>query len=568
MGNLNDKKVLVIGLDGETYRVINPLIQQGQLPNLKRLMDGGSHGILMSTLPPVTAPAWTTFMTGKNPGKHGIYSFMRFDYDEGKVVPYDRSKGYPVNARSITDQTIWEILTNAGKRLISVNMPMTYPPRKVNGMMISCFFTPPGARDYTYPPDLVDTLGDYEIDVDFGYGFGQFGQFSHDSFEIRKVIPAFRSVLEKRTRTALRLMRENPWDLFAICFTETDRLHHLLWKYADPSCASYRDRLAEQIRDDYEKFYGQLDDAIGELVKAAGDQTETLIMSDHGFRASPKKHLLLNAWLYQNDYLKLEGMEKPLISFPLRRWLRRFLGDRLVPPRRDSGPVVEPRVNWNGTKAWAESLLAGTAGIRVNLEGKMARGCVRKGREYDRICRKLIEAISEIRDPETGRKVIRNISKREKVYHGPHLDQAPDLMMTLEEDYDLPLLLTQNILGKECIVPADDDLICGTHEAEGIAIFSGPRVQPQAGQSEPHSIEDIAPTVLHLLDVPIPDDMDGKVLQEVLQKSYLNDHPIRYQKPNSPPGRPVGGSDSPETGWSSEQDAEKIKERLRNLGYL
>ncbi len=528
----NSRKVLVIGLDGETFRVIKPLLAQGKLPNINRLIDKGVHGILMSTIPPVTAPAWSTFMTGKNPGRHGVFSFMRYEYANGRAVPYDSDTGYPVNGAAIRSKTIWEIISEAGKQIISINIPMTYPPRKVNGLMISCFFTPPKARDYTFPEGLINELGDYEIDVDFGDGFGQFGRLDIESFDAEKVVPSFLSVLEKREETALRLMQSHPWDLFAVCFTETDRLHHLLWKYVDPAGPDYSDVLSARIREKHDFFYQRLDNAIGRLVDSAGEDVVTVILSDHGFRETPKKFCLLNQWLYGEGYLKVEG-EK---------------GDR---------------IDWNSSNAWAEPLLVSTVGIRINTNSLITRYGVSEKIDYEVFRARIIQSLMKVKDTETGERIIREAQRREELYKGNYAVTAPDIIVRLNPAYDFPLVMTSGIKGNSLTIPIGKRLTCGTHEAEGIYIFSGYPVAGHTGLFTPFSIEDIAPTLLYLLGLPVPDDMDGRVLSDVMNKEFFETNPVRYQ----PAGTQEFQAMQPH-GWGTDEDAEGIKQRLRNMGYM
>src|SRR3989304_4994575 len=191
-------KVVLIGLDGGTYRVLNPLMEEGRLPNIARLIKGGAHGTLLSTIPPVTAPAWTSFLTGKNPGKHGIFNFLRKVANNYTTTFFNWKESELNNALDIKARMLWEIAGVSGKLVGMVNVPMTYPPLPINGFMVSCLLTPPGSKRFTYPEELASEIPDYKIDLECGKGYGM---ITHDYVkDTKRFFYVLFDVLEKRTK--------------------------------------------------------------------------------------------------------------------------------------------------------------------------------------------------------------------------------------------------------------------------------------------------------------------------------------------------------------------------------
>ncbi|NJN97117.1 MAG: hypothetical protein HC875_25000 [Anaerolineales bacterium] len=205
-------RVLVIGLDGVTWTVLDPWIRDGSLPHLARLRQNGSWGKLRSTLPPLTAAAWSTFMTGKRPGKHGVFHFIDLFGQDAS----NRGKPKIVNARNIQSSTLWDIAAHHQRQVTMINVPMTYPPRKVNGTMITCFLTPRNAPTFTYPPELSTELTDYIIDLDRFIDTKPY-QGDHEKGVITPslaLLQEFRDMTEKRAKTSLSQMESQPWDFF------------------------------------------------------------------------------------------------------------------------------------------------------------------------------------------------------------------------------------------------------------------------------------------------------------------------------------------------------------------
>jgi predicted AlkP superfamily phosphohydrolase/phosphomutase len=214
-------RVIVVGLDGGTWSVLDPLLEDGHMPALKALRDGGCWGTLKSTIPPLTAPAWASLITGKNPGKHGIYQFAPIDRSlyQGNVTRI-------VNSQTVQGATLWNILGAAGKRVGVMNVPLTYPPSKVNGVMVTGMLTPRQSEHFTYPPELSSRLKDYTIDVSMGES--KYGVLSDldtaDHQSLKRLIEELKNLATGRTDKALEFLNEYSPDFFILLFTETERM--------------------------------------------------------------------------------------------------------------------------------------------------------------------------------------------------------------------------------------------------------------------------------------------------------------------------------------------------------
>src|SRR5262249_9718040 len=309
------------GLAGATFRLLEPQVRDGEAPELARLMAEGCHGVLRSTFPPLTPPAWSSFMTGKNPGKHGVFSFRRLassGYRSGELI----------TARDVRARTLWEIVSDAGRSVGAINVPPSYPVQPVNGFMVSCMFTPPGEADVIHPPELRPLLGDdYTIAINPPERLvGSDPRYRERCLDYLRRLG---ELAERRREVTLRLLRERPWDLLSVVFYEPDRIQHFFWTHlAGLPTPDVPPAVAAEIADAARGLYRLLDRSVGELVRAAGPGTTTLVISDHGFAPEPERLVYVNRWLADEGYLRAR---------PGWRWRRR-LARRLpahLPPRSE-----------------------------------------------------------------------------------------------------------------------------------------------------------------------------------------------------------------------------------------
>jgi len=567
--DLTNGKVLVIGLDGATFDIINPLIEKDKLPNINILIKQGVCGNLISTIPPLSPNAWTTFATGKNAGKHGIYSFT-----EQKLNSYEIQF---VNSLSRKAKPIWSILSKAGKKVGVINMPITYPPDKVNGFMISGMDTPGKECDFTYPKDLKKHIlkkFDYEIDYSF---LGSLNKYTG-----QKILDNLYKVEKKRIDVAKYLMNKYEWDFFFIVLVALDRVQHFFWHCMDEKHPRYYEEGAELFRNAIFEMYEKMDSLVGELIDDLEDSANIIIMSDHG--AGPfdgsVPYLNLNDWLINHNYLRLKKERKTSVNkvrdvkINLLRYLRKFLREILPSKMRQKLKSTLPRlhekfqshlyfssIDWTKTWAFASYDEFMARGIRINLKGREPQGIVDPLKEYEDLRDELVEKISCLKHPTTGEPIVKQVFRREELFNGPYLEKAPDLVVLWGES---AFFSSVSQYGKRLHQKKEEFKLTnisrsGEHRLNGIHIISGPNIK-KGKKIEKVSIIDLTPTILYLLGHPIIKDMDGKVLTQIFRESYLEKCPIQYKE--------AADEFPQEKKTYSEKEEKIIKERLKDLGYL
>lgn len=546
-------KVLIIGLDGMPLSLINRFARSGAMPFFSRLMHDGVVGELQSTIPPTSGPAWSSFQTGKNPAKTNIYDFL-----------YRRPGTYsfsPVSTVQRAGPTLWKLASQAGKRVGVVNMPMTYPVEPVNGYIISGFMTPSTAHDFG-PPSLLAELneqaGRYHIYPRMTYSPGHTDRFLASS----------KRLLEYHTRCALYLLNRHPVDLMAMVYFDTDRILHQLWHLLDSSHPWRTDQ--EDISSPVESYFRKLDDSVGQLVEAAGEETLTIILSDHGMGPA-HRFIVLNNWLMQAGFLNLKHTSRTAArewlfnhSFNLRNvhktvwklglarhaeytlgYFAEHLISQLFLSFRD--------VDWARSSAYSFGRHLGS--IYLNVRGREPGGIVAPGREYEEIREQIILASQQMLDPANGRALIGHVYRREEIYQGPFLEHAPDLILVPAAETDIFFGLSDFGFNRTI------DTVyrySGMHRDKGLIIAAGPGVQAGVGL-EGARIIDLAPTVLHAMGLPIPAEMDGRVLESIYTGSSQS---IDYR---AGLGETIL-SDS--NGGYSRREEEVILHKLKDLNYL
>jgi predicted AlkP superfamily phosphohydrolase/phosphomutase len=491
-----------------------------------------------------------------NPGKTGIYDFL-----------YRRESSYsfpPVNASLRHGTTIWRYLGNAGYQVGVLNLPMSYPVEQINGFIVSGWMTPYTAADYTHPPELAAELqseiGDYRI-----YPTETFSESRRESF-----LQASYDLLEMRTRTALHLAKTRPWDVFMTVFFDTDRVLHQLWHYIDP------DHLWRTEHEDKERivcdYFHEVDRSIARLLEHADDETLILILSDHGMGRA-NNFIVLNNWLLEAGLLHLK--RDPWTRFKSLMFRSGFtlrnvhqIADRLGLARQAeyvAGYFVDHLlkiaflsfldVDWSKSRAYSFGRHLGS--VYVNLKGREPQGVVEPGAEYEAVRDEVEQLAYEFRDQRTGRKLIGQVLRREEIYSGPYVDRAPDLILRPREPSDIFFGLAD--FGHRKTI-STVYRYSGMHRDQGMLIMSGPGVRP-GGQIEGAAIYDIAPTVLHTMGVPVPTDMDGRVLRDAFADGFMEAFPLQTVEP-AILAAPTGTVD-----YGKEGEKE-ILERLHGLGYL
>jgi predicted AlkP superfamily phosphohydrolase/phosphomutase len=533
-------KVLLIGIDGGTFRVLEPGIKANKLPTFKQIIETGSSGILHSTIPPATIPAFPTLMTGKNCGKHGIFDFM--GEIDGQSTLMDSTR--------IVGKTLWRVLSDNGKKSIVVNVPLTYPPETIDGIIVTGMLTPLG-KDYTHPKELMKKLdeltGGYPVQFDSGIVDRNPSQF----------LPQLHQMLNNR-ETAINFLLECwKWDFFCVLFRATDIVSHFRWAKQDEVLSIYEhiDEILKELLSRYPNAY-------------------VFVFSDHGF-GPYQKDFHINLFLQKLGLLKIREKKnsmprmskEPERGEKKKQRLARLLGRmgvyrsrlrNIIPSRlwriirKISGSSFRQlilasnfEVDISQSKAYFSSTVtAETQSITLNAASP---------EEYDRLVERLKTELTNLKDPDTGTPVVRKIFHRTDIYNGPFVDQAPDLIMLLSEGYKA----TTTLSGKNIFEPLSH--LRGTHDINGVFLAKGPACKPKNHITD-ISIQDLSPTILHLLNVPIPDDVDGVVKKEIfLEDSDPAIREPKFFKTTDKRRKPT---------HLTKQEQEEIKDRLRNLGYI
>jgi predicted AlkP superfamily phosphohydrolase/phosphomutase len=563
-------KIVIIGLDAAVLTLLEPWMAEGKLPHLAALVQDGVSGPLESVVPPLTPAAWTSFMTGKNPGKHGIYNFMEQERDN-----YGLLFTSGANRRA---ETLWKIANDAGLTVGVMNTPFTYPPEKLNGFQISGLDTPSPASAFIHPPELrreiEENLGPLKLDLRY-LGF-------MTNFDKRaQVLGELKASDEQWSRVALYLLNRHPQDVMMFTFMSIDTIQHYFWHYMDKNHFYHDAEGAELFRDSILQCYQRLDATVGEIIARLDRETTVLVVSDHGQAAVSDRTLYLNRILAQAGLLAYKPVSfwKTLVQrtlLPGYELLRKNLTSaqkvaiaRIFPKVRDSvdGVVTSySDIDWSKTQAFCHEAWATPPSVSINLKGIKPSGIVEPA-DYEKVVAQASAALQAVKDPRTNQSVIRKIFRRDEVYSGPYADRAPDL--TLEWWGESPFNTKPSLRSEAGLPPLKIEKPhplrmsewCGNHTLHGILVGRGPRLRRGVRYSGARLI-DMAPTILALLDLPVPDDMDGRVLTEIIDSSHQE---WSFTSPRN--GKAVSCPAGDGDGYSKEE-AELVEERLKNLGYL
>ncbi len=454
---------MVIGLDCAAPELVFDRWLD-DLPNLKSLYEQGLHGELRSCDPPITVPAWSVMMSSKSPGLLGVYGFRnRADHS------YDR---YSIaNSLAIKEDRLWEILTKCGKRSIVIGVPGTYPPKPLNGVMVTDFLTPDISCEYTHPPEfkqeIARVVGEYILDVrDFRSGNKE------------KILADIYEMTRKRFQLARHLLAQDDWDYFIMVEMGTDRIHHALWDNMDPAHRFYEkgNKFENAIHD----YYNEVDREIGELLKFADEGTDVLVVSDHGAKRMDGG-ICVNEWLMANGYLGLK--EQPESAVPLSK----------------------VKIDWPGTKAWGDG--GYYARVFLNVAGREPEGTI-PPEDYEKVRDELIAGLKSIPD-ENGRDIGTEVYRPEELYKEVR-GVAPDLIVYFGSLYWRSVGTIGG--GKLHTFENDTGPDGANHAHNGMILWRPAGGIAGARQLEGAKIMDVAPTVLSILGQPIPPDMEGSVL--------------------------------------------------------
>ncbi len=534
---MEKNRVMFIVLDGAGFDVLFSLAQKNVLPNIKKIYDRGLFNPLISTKPPLSPVAMPSLFSGKNPGKHGMFGFGRIE--KGVFKPF-LSLHLPGN-------TLWDILGNYDKKVILLNVPWTYPPFQVNGIMVS---GPPlpGNRAKSYPPELISILeskiGRYLPDLNIeGYNYG--------GLDEKRFIKEAYFVTKKRAEALVYLMENYEWDLFLSVFTTFDRMQHVYFGYFYEKSPLFDAEKSTYLID----YFKKIDDIIGDVASLLDENDYLIIASDHGFEHIYKS-VGINNLLVQGGFAKkrsntqfltVENIANFISKMGITKIKNRFpkkivsSANRLVPKDLD----------------YARSRAIGVPGGYISINKKLLKNI----QEYEKVKKELVCFFNSVKDDESGEKVVERIYDPREIYQGDYVKYAPDLFITFKTGYEPSLWKKSTLEPVKRIMSGTTKT--GSHfgpiAQRGIFLLSGKGISEKV--STEANIVDVTPTILHILGIPIPRDIDGKVVEEVFQlkseflhKAVLHeDHPLGEKKISD---------------GLSKKDEEEILKKLKKLGYI
>ena len=444
------RPVLVLALDGATFDVIEPMVADGELPNLAEWMEAGQCAPLPSTIPPVTFPAWTSFMTGVEPAKHGI-----FDFTQKRAGQYRLQF---VNATDREAPSIFRRISDAGGEVLVLGLPATHPPEPVEGLLVCGFDAPVStgtdersASDPALYRSIAEQVGPWmrpELDE----------SARADDFHER-AIGTLLSRIDRKSDFALEALAQMTERaggalpaLTMVVFSESDTAGHHYFRDHDPTSPRHDANIGPERREALREVYRRLDDASGEL-RAAAPEALCVVVSDHGMGTATDKIVHLNRHLAERGlFFRREGIGRSVDQLARRArdlalaWLPAAIAQGLFRRARSAAAELESRarfggIDWRRTLAFSEEANT-NPGVWINLAGREARGCV-AAEQYEHVRQLVIEALLDWKLP-SGAPVVRRALRREEVHQGPFADRAPDVVveLALEDGHGLSLVPT------------------------------------------------------------------------------------------------------------------------------
>ena len=441
-------KVILLGIDGAALDLLLPWVEQGKLPNLGHVLREGAHGTLRSTIPPYSAQAWVSMMTGKSPAKHGVLDF----FEQG-TGPTQHTF---IHSALIQGEAIWGILGRHGKRVGMVNVPLTYPPMPVNGYMASGFMTPKGREDYTYPTELRAEI------------LSVTGQYDPDPWDLitpGQDLDSFKRWMDITEQAATYLHHKLPVDVYVNVIQALDQIQHSFWDVLVDEEARQTPQ-ASRVWPSLQACYAKMDEAIGRRLEWLDDETTLFLASDHGFQAV-NTWLYLNRWLTDRGFLKLAEGEIHLGKSVLARtgWTREDikmlvrwldpLGLRRLMGRFTRAGIADKLddalalpIDWSRTVGYSGSRTS--EGIYINVKGREPHGIVEPGQEYEDVRTRIMAELVSLVDTATGQPAVSGVYRREELYSGEYLSRMPDIFLGLD---DKPYLVSESTAAKSIFEP-------------------------------------------------------------------------------------------------------------------
>jgi predicted AlkP superfamily phosphohydrolase/phosphomutase len=529
-------RTLFIGLDGATFTVLDEMTRDLPgvgitMPFLKKFLETGCRAKLRSTPNPLTPPAWVSIMTGRMPGSHGVYDFIRAE-EKGGDVYFTLS-----DSRDILTETIWSIASRQDRTVAALNFPVTAPPRPVNGSLVPGFVPWKHLRRNTTPLELYDRLKEIpdfdpkELAWDFDREKQSIEVMTDEDTEnwVRYHIPRDKQWF----RIAEKLLHEDSPDLMAVLFDGVDKLQHQIWSFLDPALIPNNPTpWQKRVRELCLEYFRKLDGYIEKLVELAGPEAQVFMASDHGFTATTEV-LRINTFLHEKGYLAWKETDHSEAA-----------------KRREASWFAN--LDWEKTLAYCRT--PSSNGITIRVAQNPGDSGI-KPEDYETFREKLIHDLENLKDPNTGERIIQAIYKREEVYSGAAVKEAPDLTLVLR---DYGFVSIRNILP----VVEPREVPAGTHHPDGIFLAGGKGIK-SGFVGERQNIVDVTATLLYSLGLPIPTDQEGCVAESFFTEDYLLSRPVALSNVTS------SVKDAQEESEDiSDDEKEKIIAQLQMLGYM
>ncbi len=558
-------RILIIGLDGASPHLVRRWADD--LPHLRQLMQEGAAGTLWSVIPPRSIPAWYCFATGMNPARLGVFGFS-----QRRPGTYDYTFA---NFTFCQAPAFWEWAGRWGRRMAVLFVPGTFPPRPVNGIFVSGWPAPlnRGGLIYTHPPDLSRAI-DRVLRKPFEFD----SPIPIERDNEAQALPERLRILREHGEVAAHVLRHHEWDAAVVVLTPIDRASHQFWKHMDPSHPQHDPVAAQRWGDALKRVYQAADEQVGRLLDLVDEGDWVFVISDHGFGPTHRT-FYLNEWLHRHGYLTLKDpravgrvdrwtrwlgrLSAPLFwlnqASPLfrkvaapfkKRLLSNLLRDAYV--RTRTGGRVRLNhlpVDWSRTLAYCPD----ESSLYINVRGRDPEGVVPPGEAVRRLLDEIEAGLREVRHPDTGTPLHVRLLRKEALYSGPFLDEAPEAIVILDE-YRTDVMAEMGAGTPFDLHPVRS----ANHTPDGLFIARGPSIP--AGRAFEAGLMDIAPTVLHLLGLPVPAEADGHVLLSLFEEtSPPRIRPVQYESlaPHTETG----------TAFTPEEQAQ-IEQQLRDLGYL
>lgn len=533
---MSSHKVLMIGLDGATFDLLDPLIRDGYMPFLGKLITEGYKARLLSTPVPLTPPGWISTVTGVSPEVHEIHDFLRPEKTEsGVYLKFNDS-------RHIKVDTVWTLASKEGKTITSLNFYGMSPPPDINGYLMSGFIPWRHLRSGSSPSSLIDEIQSH-TDVDIkklGMDIGEEKKciqgMPEDEYDEWISMQSERD--ESWTEVLEYLMDKDPTDLTAIVYDGTDKIQHLFWRYLDPNLVeeSTKDAWHQQVRSRCLDYYRQIDSSIERLVSRIDENTNVVFTSDHGFGPTDEV-VYINEWLAREGYL---------------HWTDQAALDNTTKLTADRIKDHTLMIDWTKTKAFA--LTPSSNAIYINHSEDGSSGIPTS--QYSQLVKEISRKLLDYRCPEDGGQVFVKAVPNEKRLEGVECARhSPDIILGLRDGGFVSILRSSQVVRKR-------DVIDGTHRPDGIFIAWGPDIK--AGEaSSPFSIYDVTPTILYLLNARIPDYVEGSVATAAIKDTRLEHLPISFSQVN------ISSQDSTDVSEDiSDEEKAALMDQLKLLGYM